>query len=52
MSKDFEWTRMLFAMALITAMFLYPVLVLWRDERKRRGEPTRNFDGCGPVEGD
>jgi len=51
MSSDFEWARVLFAMGLLTAMFLYPVLFLWRDGRKQRGEP-RNIDGCGPAEDD
>jgi hypothetical protein len=50
MSNDFEWTRMLFAMGLLTAMFPYPVLSLWRDGRKQRGEPACNIDRCSPAE--
>lgn len=52
MSSDFEWGKMLFAMGLLIAMFLYPVLSLWHDERKQRGDPLRNIDECNLVEDD
>jgi len=52
MSSDFEWGRMLFAMGLLIAMFLYPVLSLWYDGRKQRGDPPRNIDECNPAEDD
>lgn len=50
MSNDFEWGRMLFAMGLLTAMFLYPALSLWWDGRKQRGKQPRNIDGFCPAE--
>jgi len=39
MNPDFEWFRMLFALALIAALFLFPIITLWRDERKKQSDP-------------
>ena len=50
MSNDLEWGRMLLAMGLLAAMFLYPVLSLWRDGRKHRGEPAPNLHGYNSAE--
>lgn len=36
MNGDFEWDRVLLALGFLTAMFIYPVIVLWRAERKKR----------------
>jgi hypothetical protein len=36
MNGDFEWQQILTAVGLLVALFIYPVIVLWRDERKKR----------------
>ncbi len=33
MDADFEWDRLLLAIALIALMFIVPALVIWRDQR-------------------
>jgi hypothetical protein len=41
---------MLLAMGLLAAMFLYPVLSLWRNGRKQCGESAGNLDGYNSAE--
>jgi uncharacterized membrane protein len=31
-----EWTRVLFAMGILTAMFVFPIVTIWHDERRKR----------------
>jgi len=31
-----EWIRVLLAMGLLAAMFVFPILMIWRDERRKR----------------
>ena len=34
-----EWMRILLAMGILAAMFVFPIVMIWRDERrKRRGQ--------------
>jgi flagellar biogenesis protein FliO len=33
-SADFDWARMMVALGLILALFLFPVVSLWLDSRK------------------
>ncbi len=36
MESEFEWDRILLAVALLAAMFLLPALVIWRDQARDR----------------
>ncbi|UQX88794.1 hypothetical protein M6D93_02045 [Jatrophihabitans telluris] len=36
MDSGLEWHRLFFACALLLALFCYPVIVIWADERKKR----------------
>ncbi|CAJ60595.1 MULTISPECIES: hypothetical protein [Frankia] len=48
MESEFEWGRILLAVALLTVMFLLPALVIWRDQVRDR----RRFGAsalCRPV---
>ena len=31
-----EWMRILLAMAILTALFVFPIVMIWRDERRKR----------------
>jgi hypothetical protein len=31
-----EWTRILLAMGILAAMFGFPIVMIWRDERRKR----------------
>ncbi|HKF31331.1 MAG TPA: hypothetical protein VKB37_03060 [Jatrophihabitantaceae bacterium] len=31
-----EWMRVLLAMGILTAMFVFPIVMIWRDERRKR----------------
>lgn len=33
-----EWGRLLIAMALLAALFAFPIITIWRDERRKRQE--------------
>ncbi|CAN5373926.1 hypothetical protein BH10ACT8_BH10ACT8_26870 [soil metagenome] len=35
MNDGFEWQQILLACAMLLALFIYPVIVLWHDERRK-----------------
>lgn len=44
-----EWTRILLALGILSAMFVFPIVTLWRDERrKRRQEAEAAQDSAAP----
>lgn len=36
-----EWMRVLFAMAILAALFAFPIAMIWRDERRKRRSQAR-----------
>jgi hypothetical protein len=45
-----EWTQLLFAMALIAAMFIFPIVTIWLDERRKRRVETQAFEDSSPEQ--
>lgn len=33
-----EWMRILLAMGILTAMFVFPIVTIWHNERRKRRE--------------
>lgn len=39
-----EWMRVLFAMAILTALFVFPIVTIWRNERRKRRSNAQEQD--------
>jgi hypothetical protein len=39
-----EWGRVMIAMALLAALFAFPIISIWRDERRKRQEADEATD--------
>lgn len=44
MNGGLEWSKMLFALGLLTALFAFPVVSLWWDGRRKEADRARVTD--------
>jgi hypothetical protein len=45
-----EWMRIVFAMAILAALFAFPVVMIWRDERRKRRSHSQKSGEAGTAQ--
>ena len=44
-----EWMRILLAMGILTAMFVFPIVTIWHNERRKRRE-AQDREGSSAIQ--